>query len=90
MTKQKPLTGQASDNEVYYKLYLSSRTDLVTVVCMQWFDEPDYEAKRFVRNENGEPYFFLDEDEAIAQLNEWFEPHQIDPMYLTKNINLIR
>jgi hypothetical protein len=83
-------TGQCHDNEVYYKLYQSSRTDLLTVVCMQWFDEPDYDSKRFVRNENGDPYYFEDEDQAIAQLNEWFQPHQIDPMYRNKNIDLIR
>lgn len=34
-------------NEVYYRLYVDSH-DEPCVVCMQWFDEFDYDKKRFI------------------------------------------
>lgn len=44
-----------SDSDpVYYKLYLSNRTMKFAVVCMQEFDEPDYDATRWLRvTDNG-------------------------------------
>ena len=85
-------TGQISGNDVYWRLYKSTRADgFMTVVCMQWFDEHDYSPQNFVRNESGDVYYFLDEEEAIKHLNEWYEPHQIDPEYRNSNkVTLIR
>jgi len=87
------LTGQPSDNSVYWKLYLSTRLKgLVTVVCMQWFDEPDYDSDMFVKNKDGEPYYFTDENEAIEKLNVWYKKKDIDPEYHRpmKKTDLIR
>lgn len=83
-------TGQRHDNEVYYKLYKSSTSGLVTVVTMQWFDEPDYDNRSFVRNADGQHYFFDTEEEAAEQLRQWFQPHQIDPLYRSLETSLIR
>lgn len=81
MEENQVYTGQRHDNEVYWKLYKSSRTGLMTVVCMQWFDEWDYHEENFVRDKDGSPYYFMDEDFAAVKLNEWFETEQIDPEY---------
>jgi hypothetical protein len=39
------------DNSVYYRLFLS-RNDEPVVVTMQWFDENDYDQKRFLNEEH--------------------------------------
>lgn len=80
-------------NEVYYKLYRSSRTELITIVCMQWFDEFDYHEERFVRDSTGYIHSFDTEEEAKIKLNEWYKSSQIDPEYLIyspKENDLIR
>jgi hypothetical protein len=86
------LTGQISGNEVYWRLYKSTRSaGLMTVVCMQWFDELVYSPQNFVRNESGDVYYFLNEEDAIKYLNEWYEPYQIDLEYRNSNkVTLIR
>ena len=63
---------------VYYKLYLSTHTGQMTVVCMQSFDEPDYPAERFFKDENGHDYRFDEEEAAIAFLNEKFKAEAIE------------
>jgi hypothetical protein len=69
-----------NSNEVYFRLY--RREDkLITVVTMQSFDEYDYHEKRFVRDKEGNKYYFLEEDHAIQQLNVWFDNKDIDPEY---------
>lgn len=71
-------------NEVYYKLYLT-RERLVTVVCMQDFDEYDYNPVKFFRDPDGEATVFDTEEEAVIYLNEHFQPEVIDPEYLSPN-----
>ena len=34
-------------NDIYYKIYLDSN-DEICIVCMQWFDEGDYNQSRFL------------------------------------------
>ena len=76
--------------EVYYKLIRSPHTELVTVACLQWFDEADYEEERFVRNSENEIHVFADEELAIEKLNEWYEQDQIDEEYRRKSYDNIR
>jgi len=71
-------------NEVYYKLYLN-RDQKVTVVCMQDFDECDYNPVKFFRNPDGGTTIFETEEEAVIYLNEHFRPEVIDPDYLSPN-----
>ena len=77
-------------SDVYYKILHSSRTEKFTVVCMQWFDEYDYDEERFVRNKEDEIHVFETEDMAIEKLNEWYEPDQIDSEYCRKKFDNIR
>jgi len=39
-----------SDNKLYWRLYLS-KDGYVSAVCMQWFDENDYDQDRFIDKE---------------------------------------
>ena len=48
---------------------------------MQDFDEPDYIESNFVRDRNGERYYWLNEDEAIEKLVQWYEISDVDPEY---------
>ena len=73
---------------VYYKLYKRSN-GLMTVVCMQWFDEPDYYESNFVKDSSGEVHIFDTEEEAVEKLNELFKPEEIDHEY-RKDPKLIR
>lgn len=73
---------------IYYQLYKSKHlNDLITICCMQDFDECDYDQLRFCRNSKNEIHCFESEEMAVQKLNEWFEPDQIDPEY---RIDLIR
>ena len=84
-------TGYTSSNDVYWRIYQSTKSQLMTVVCMQWFDESDYHHERFVTDSSLHPYMFDSEAEAVTQLNLWFEKDQIDPEYRGgQSINLIR
>jgi hypothetical protein len=65
---------------IYYKLY-KRENGLITIVCLQWFDEGDYYANNFVKDSSNEAHSFDTEDEAKEKLNEWFKPEQIDPEY---------
>lgn len=77
--------------EVYYKLIKSYRNDLITIACIQWFDEYDYDQSRFVRNSDNEIHVFESEELAQEKLNKWFKPEEIDPEYRTnKNPDLVR
>ncbi len=69
------------ENEVYYKLL--KHNGKITIACIQWFDEYDYDQRRFVLNpENDEPYVFKDEEEAVNAINDMFNEDEIDPRYL--------
>jgi hypothetical protein len=73
------------DNEIYYKIYRSSRIkNKLTVVTMQWFDESDYVDERFFRDKNGDILKFDDEDEAIDWLIKNIKKEKIDPEYLKR------
>ena len=52
---------------------------------MQYFDECDYDQTQYVRSRNGIAYYFCSEEDAIKQLNEWYEPEQIDPEFRKKD-----
>ncbi len=65
---------------VYYKLYLSHHTDKLTVVCMQSFDEYDYEEHRFYKD-NDEILRWDTEAEAIDFLVKNFKPEFVDDEY---------
>jgi len=82
-------TGDPMDSlMVYYRLYKSNRDNLMHVVCMQNFDEFDYFQNNFVRNKEGEKYYFENENDAIKQLNLWFDSIYIASEFrLNKNIN---
>lgn len=64
---------------VYYRLIIHNGK--VTVVCMQSFDEIDYDQNRFIKDEYGDPYRFDTEEEAIAALHKLVKPEMIDPKY---------
>lgn len=65
-------------NEVYYKLY--NYNGYLTIVCLQWFDEFDYNEDAFYE-EDGKVLVFETEKEAVNYLNENFERENIDPEY---------
>jgi hypothetical protein len=75
-------------NEIYYKLYLSS-SGFMTVVTMQWFDEADYVAEKFVKDKDGRDYKFETEQEAIDKLNEWYKFEEINPEYRNRTTNFL-
>jgi len=68
-------------DNVYYKIYYWSIKDCVTVVCMQWFDEDDYNEEHFFKDENGEVLMFYQEKEAIEWLLNNIKDDKIDPEY---------
>ena len=70
------------DNDCYFQIFKSGRTNMFTVVEMQHFDETGYDQNRFVRNSDGDIHCFEKEHDAIKKLNEWFKPDEIDPEYL--------
>lgn len=51
-------------NPVYYRLFVD-RNDQPCVVCMQWFDEMDYDQSRFINEER-----YKSEEEAEQALLE--------------------
>lgn len=65
----------------YYRIYRRAKDDLFTVVCMQWFDENDYQQSRFVCDTESKPISFATEREAQVKLNDWFVLSEIDPEY---------
>lgn len=83
-------TGRVYTNEVYYRIYRTDRNNLMTVVCMQNFDEYDYDSEQFVKNSDGEPYLFYNEEDAATKLRDWYIPEQIDPEYRKGDTFLIR
>ena len=65
-------------SDVYYKLFVN-RSERVTVVCMQDFDEDDYCQSRFLKDKRGYNYKFESEAEAVAKVFEIVKPEYIDP-----------
>ena len=72
-------------DEVYWKLYRKQTNGLVTVVCMQWFDEYDYYESLFIRDSDCNHHKFGTEELAIDWLNEKFPADDIDPEYRRGN-----
>lgn len=70
-------------SEVYYRIYLSHQTQLLTIVCMQDFDEHDYVQHRFLTGKEDEILKFNSEEEAIKYLNKFVPPNKFDPEYLS-------
>lgn len=81
-----PLTGSPSpeagaDNPypVYHRVMLL-RSGQLGVVCLQDFDECDYDRSRFVHDdESGEPYYWISEQDAREWLAASFQRDAIDP-----------
>jgi len=75
-------------NDIYYKIYQSSRLNgMLTVVCMQWFDEYDYDEDKFFTDEDGDVLKFSTEDEAERWLNKNIKPELIDPEHRKVKFN---
>jgi hypothetical protein len=75
-------------NDVYYKIYQSDRLNgMLTVVCMQWFDEYDYDKDKFFTDEDGYVLEFDSEQEAEEWLNENIKKEMIDPEHRKAKFN---
>lgn len=66
-------------NEVYYKLF-HCKEGYLTIVCLQWFDEFDYDKSRFYKEDEND-LIFDEEEKAIQYLNVNFAKEDIDPEY---------
>lgn len=68
--------------EVYYRIFQLD-DDKLTVVCMQEFDECDYDQDRFMTEGGVRNYklFFRDEEDAIKWLNENVKEEYVDSKY---------
>lgn len=74
-------------SEIYWRIYLSSRNEKFTVVCMQNFDEYDYYQDKFMTDEYGDKLIFYTEKEAIGWLNENVKEEYIDSEYKNLKFN---
>lgn len=70
-------------DDVYYRIIRTSEDDtLLTVVCMQWFDEHDYDKDRFLCEKGTRNRLsFSTEEEAVEFLNVNIKLENIDPEY---------
>jgi hypothetical protein len=68
-------------SDVYYKIYYMQNKDYVTVVCMQRFDEDDYNGEHFFKNKKGDILKFYKENDAIEWLLDNVREDKIDPEY---------
>ena len=71
--------------DVYYKLFRRKKNNLVTIVCLQWFDEYDYDQESFIKNSDNEIHVFETEEMAIKKLKSWFDDSEIDYEYRHAN-----
>lgn len=71
------------DNDVYYRIIRTNDNDaLLTICCMQWFDEYDYDETRFLcAKGTNERLKFSTEEKAIKFLNDNINLENIDPEY---------
>lgn len=76
-----------SDNvdRVYYKIYFLKKIQRLTVVCMQWFDEYDYNESKFLRDDQNKIMSWDKEIDAVKYLNDNFKLEYIDEDYITAN-----
>ena len=64
----------------YFRMY-KDRDDLICIIEVQYFDEYDYDETRFVRNKQGERYYWTTERAARKQMIEWFDKKQVAEEY---------
>lgn len=69
--------------EVYYRIYLCTRTQKFAVVEMQDFDEGDYAQHRFLKDADGEALHWESEEEAIRYLNRVIKPEHIEEQWVS-------
>ncbi len=74
-------------SDMYYRIFQSYTDGKLTVICMQWFDEHDYDKDRFMTDENGDRLMFDTESEAVEWLNQNVKPNYIDQDYLKVGFN---
>lgn len=67
--------------DVYYKIKRMNN-GLVTIVCLQCFDEDDYDQNTFIKNTNGQTHIFDTKERAVKKMVKWFKPNEIDERYL--------
>ena len=65
-------TYDDTSSPVYYKIYLDG-DDNVCLICMQWFDEPDYDQDRFLsatkfESEEAATQFLRDLDKELPDV----------------------
>ncbi len=77
-TFDKTHASNDSQNGVYFRLHQNPSDGLISVITLQYFDELDYDETKFVKNSEGERYWFENEEDAISQLNDWYEQEEID------------
>lgn len=75
-----------TDTDLYYRLYISDN-DMVRVVCMQWFDEMDYDQAFFLKSKDNEPLYFSSEEKAIQFMNDNLKPERIHEDFLRSTFN---
>lgn len=75
------------DYPIYYRIFKSyNYKNKLTIVCMQDFDEIDYDQKRFLKDKEGYVLKFDDEEKAIEWLLKNIKEEFIDPEYLIMKI----
>ena len=75
------------DYPIYYRIFKSyNYKNKLTIVCMQDFDEIDYDQKRFLKDKEGYVLKFDDKEKAIEWLLKNIKEEFIDPEYLIMKI----
>lgn len=74
-----------SDYPVYYRIMFWDKIQKLTVVCMQEFDEPDYDPNKFLKDQHGQSMSWNTEEQALTYLNNTFKHENIDPKCITAN-----
>lgn len=64
-------------NGCYYKILLY-QDFTIGVVCVQWFDEYDYDHNRFYKTADGEDMCFFSKDKAKSFVNATFDREYIN------------
>lgn len=79
---QDPMTGNPAGTPgdpwpVYHRVMMYQ--GLLSVVCLQGFDEADYDPNKFLRGNDGQAFYWLGEDEARQWLGHTFKTEAIHP-----------
>lgn len=70
-------------SDFYYKLLWEEDSQQVTIVCMQDFDESDYDSQLFVKDKSGDICKFSEENEARTWMSKNIKREFIDPQCRT-------